>query len=139
MTHVSDATQQVACKLSIQEVISFPAVIVIAPETQHVLLNDNERAIFFCQAVGDIAYWSINDNTIDGLGNNELKGQGWIFSETFVADPHGQRNNIHNLTLQIPSVIGNNNTRIRCVAIQRSPAFSDTVLLIVKGIVLSPL
>ena len=114
-------------------IIVYTAEIVIAPETQHHLLNDNERATFFCQAVGDTAYWLVNGNTVDGLGNDDLKGNGWIFSEIYIADPHNQRNNVFNLTLEIPPAIGNNNTEIRCVATQHSPAFSDPVLLIIKG------
>ena len=135
---------QSACNLAKKEICKlsysfFPSIfllsaeIVIAPETQHHLLNDNERATFFCQAVGDTAHWLINGNTIDGLGNDDLKGNGWIFNETFVADPHNQRNNVFNLTLEIPPAIGNNNTQIRCVATQHSLAFSDPVLLIIKG------
>lgn len=106
------------------------AEILVAPQTQHVLLNGEENATFFCQAVGANAFWLINNNTVVPEGNSELIGKGWIFNETLI---QGQQNNIHNLTLMVPPVADFNNTEIRCIGAIHDPAYSDTVFLIIKG------
>jgi hypothetical protein len=105
----------------------------IAPQTQHLLLNVDQTATFFCQTVGIDAFWTINDMTVFANGNSNLRGKGWRFNATLTPDTMFERNNIHNLTLQIPSHIEFNNTKIRCVSIIHDPAASDPVYLIIKG------
>ena len=106
----------------------------IAPQTQHLLLNVDRTATFFCQAVGIDAFWSINDATVLAHGNSDLINKGWRFNETLVPDTAYERDNIHNLTLQIPSNIEFNGTKIRCISSVHDPAYSDPVYLIIKGI-----
>ena len=108
-------------------------MIFIPPETQKLLLNTNENATFFCQASGINVYWLINDAAVEGTGNADLKLIGWIFNETIDYDTDGERNNIHNLTLQIPSIIANNSTKVRCAAVIHNPELSDPAYLLIKG------
>ena len=105
----------------------------IPPQTQHLLLNVDQMATFFCQAVGIDAFWSIDDGIVPGHGSNTLIGKGWIFNETLILDTAIERKNIHNLTLHIPSNIEFNNTKIRCVSSVHDPAVSDPAYLIIKG------
>lgn len=109
------------------------AEIRIAPQSQHLLLNFDHTATFFCQAVGNDAYWSINGRTVPSEGNSSLREQGWTFNETLVEDP-GVRHNIHNMTLRIPSKIEFNNTRILCIGVIHDPEYSVPAFLIIKGI-----
>jgi hypothetical protein len=109
------------------------AEIRIAPQTQHLLLNVDQTATFFCQAVGIDAFWTINDMTVFASGSSTLREKGWRFNETLILDNIFERNNIHNLTLQIPSHIEFNNTKIRCISAVHDPAASDPVYLIIKG------
>ena len=111
-----------------------PAEILIAPQTQHLLLGVDQTANFFCQAVGINAYWLIDGDTVPALGNNDWKGKGWMFNEIVDPDTTGERRNIHNMTLQIPSNTDFNNTRIQCLGVIHDPAVSDPVFLIIKGI-----
>lgn len=105
----------------------------IPPQTQHLLLNVDQTATFFCQAVGIDAFWSIDNGIVPGHGNSTLKGKGWIFNETLILDTAIERRNIHNLTLHIPSNIEFNNTKIQCVSSVHDPAVSDPAYLIIKG------
>lgn len=66
-------------------------------------------------------------------GNSTLIEKGWRFNEILIPDTMFERKNIHNLTLQIPSRIEFNNTKIRCVSSVHDPAVSDPVYLIIKG------
>lgn len=72
--------------------------------------------------------------TVFADGNSTLREMGWRFNQTLILDTTFERNNIHNLTLQIPSRIKFNNTKIRCLGSVHDPAISDTVYLIIKGI-----
>ena len=66
-------------------------------------------------------------------GNSTLREMGWRFNETIIVDTILERNNIHNLTLQIPSRIKFNNTKISCLGSVHDPAISDPAYLIIKG------
>ena len=76
----------------------------------------------------------INGATVPAQGNNEWIGQGWSFEEIVVPDTTGERRNIHNMTLEMPSNVEFNSTRIQCIGVIHDPAFSDPVFLIIKGI-----
>ena len=98
-------------------------------------VNDDRMATFFCQTVGIDAFWSINDETVLAHGNSDLINRGWRFNETLIPDVLIEHNNICNLTLQIPSNIEFNNTKIYCISSVHDPAISDPVYLIIKGII----
>lgn len=109
------------------------AEILIAPQTQHLLMGVDQTATFFCQAVGINAFWSINGETLPAHGNANWTRKGWTFHEIVDEDFFGERDNIHNMTLQIPSNIEFNNTQIVCIGVVHDPAFSDPAFLIIKG------
>ena len=109
------------------------AEILIAPQTQHALLNAEERATFFCQATGANVYWSINGETVFAEGDAKHINQGWIFTEDVNHNVQRQSENVHNLTMEIPTTLANNNTRVQCVGVIHDPAFSDPAYLIVKS------
>ena len=71
--------------------------------------------------------------TVFADGTSTLREMGWKFNETLILDKTLERNNIHNLTLQIPSRIEFNNTKISCLGSVHDPAISDPVYLIIKG------
>ena len=71
--------------------------------------------------------------TVFANGNSALREKGWRFNETIILDTTLERNNVHNLTLQIPSRIEFNNTKIGCLGSVHDPAISDPVYLIIKG------
>ena len=106
------------------------AEILIAPQTQHALLNAEERATFFCQATGINVFWLINGETVVAAGDTTRINRGWIFNE--VVD-HSQSDNVHNLTMEIPARIENNNTRVQCVGVIHDPVVSDPAYLIMKS------
>ena len=71
--------------------------------------------------------------TVLASGTSTLKEMGWRFNEILIPDTTLERNNIHNLTLKIPSRIEFNNTKISCLGSVHDPAISDPVYLIIKG------
>ena len=71
--------------------------------------------------------------TVLASGTSTLREMGWRFNETIILDTTFERNNINNLTLQIPSSIEFNNTKISCLGSVHDPAISDPVYLIIKG------
>lgn len=95
------------------------------------MLGENENATFFCQASGAAVVWIVNNSTVLPEGNQTLKNKGWIFSETI--DYHDRRENVHNLTMKIPSDISYNNTNIKCAGGIHGVAFSDPAFLIIRG------
>ena len=109
------------------------AEILIAPQTQHALLNAEERTPFFCQASGANVYWYINGETVFAEGDAKRINQGWIFSEVVDHNVERQSENVHNLTVEIPAIMANNNTRVQCVGVIHDPAFSDPAYFIVKS------
>ena len=109
------------------------AEILIAPQTQHALLNAEERAMFFCQATGINVFWLINDETVVAEGDETRKGNGWIFNEIVDHNVERQSENVHNLTMEIPARMEYNNTKVRCVGVIHDPAVSDPVYLIMKS------
>ena len=109
------------------------AEITIAPQTQYLLQNVDQTATFFCQAVGINSFWIIDSHTVPADGNNNLTNKGWMFTEVVHEDTAFERDNIHNMTLQIPSRIEFNNTQVQCLATKQNADLSDPVFLIIKG------
>ena len=111
----------------------FNTEIRIAPQTQHLLLNVDRAAIFFCQAVGIDALWSVNGEIVPARGNLTLREMGWIFNKTVIPNTTIEHYNVHNMTLWIPADIQFNNTRIVCIGHIHSATFSKEALLLIKG------
>ena len=88
-------------------------------------------ATFFCQASGAAVFWSINNETVRPEGSQVLKMKGWVFEETL--DHLENRQNIHNLTMKIPSDISYNNTNIKCAGVIHGVAVSAPAFLIIRG------
>ena len=109
------------------------AEILIAPQTQHALLNAEERATFFCQATGVNVFWSINGETVFADGDSTRIDQGWVFTEVVEHNVERQSENVHNLTMEIPAIMANNNTRVQCAGVIHDALFSDSAYLIVKS------
>ena len=65
-------------------------------------------------------------------GNQKLRNEGWIFEEMIHVTLEN-RENVHNMTLKIPSDISYNNTNIKCIGGVHSGAFSDPAFLIIRG------
>ena len=98
----------------------------VAPVTQRVNLSDSNHATFYCRAMTNInTKWFINGASFD---SRNYSINAYLFSEVI------ERENIHDMYLEVPASVQNNLTRIQCaVIIDHEVLVSQPAILIVQG------
>ena len=82
-----------------------PSVILRDPETQITPAGGSKT--FVCTGKGDVS-WYINNQWLSSTYENELEGDGYTFSETYLSYP------TVNLTMTVPATEDLNGTKIQC-------------------------